>query len=157
MSWTFGRGTLRFLCDSTYNVNMKTTNYFDTFIEVADDCPVHSAEIPSQKRDGKTVAYLQYELIINHPYMYTSDDVLFQVFVQRTNIQTDTLPEERSKFFSKGQPCFRSSPLAKRYGWGIHSNSEGKLAIYSVQSEEYKQLVSRQDIRHLKAMRSKQG
>ncbi len=27
-------------------------------------------------------------------------------------------------FFSKGQPCLRASDLGKKYGWGIHSDSE---------------------------------
>ena len=134
---------------------MKTTNYFDTFIEVADDCPVSSAEVPPQNGNSKTVANIQHEMIFNHPYKYTSDEVLFNVFVQRNNVQTDILEDERKKFFSKGQPCFRSSPLGKRYGWGVHSNSEGKIAIYPVESEEYDQLVSSKNIKHLKAMRSK--
>ncbi|MFD1678005.1 DUF6157 family protein [Alicyclobacillus fodiniaquatilis] len=28
-----------------------------------------------------------------------------------------------------------------KYGWGIRSNNEGKVAIYPVESDEYKQLV----------------
>jgi Family of unknown function (DUF6157) len=34
---------------------MHTTNYINTFIEIAEDCPVQSAEIPQQKDDEKTV------------------------------------------------------------------------------------------------------
>src|SRR3954468_18062482 len=47
-----------------------TTNYFDTFIEVADDCPVGAAEVPPDKTSGKTVAQLHYELIAAHPYEF---------------------------------------------------------------------------------------
>jgi hypothetical protein len=69
-----------------------------------------------------------------------------------SNIDVDT---EREKFFSKGQPCFRSSPLTKRYGWGVHSNEEGKVAIYPLESDEYKKLSNDKNLKELKAMRSK--
>lgn len=134
---------------------MKTTNYYNAFIEVADDCPAHSAQAPPHTSDRKTVAYLQYEMIRHNPYKYTSDDVLFHVFVQRNNISAARLAEERERFFLKGQPCFRSSPLAKRYGWGVHSDSDGKIAIYPVESEEYHELASSPSIQHLKAMRTR--
>jgi hypothetical protein len=57
-----------------------STNYYDTFIEVADDCPAGVAEIPAPKGGSQTAPGLQYELIANHPYKYTQDDVLFEVF-----------------------------------------------------------------------------
>lgn len=38
---------------------MKTTNYYDTFIEVADDCPVEAAEVPPMRGAGKTAARLK--------------------------------------------------------------------------------------------------
>lgn len=86
--------------------------------------------------------------------MYTSDDVLFAVYVVRNHVTEDVLEEAQLRFFSKDQPCFRASALPKRYGWGIHSNHEGKLALYAVESAEYQALASRPDVRHLKAMRS---
>jgi hypothetical protein len=48
--------------------NMKTTNYYNTFIEIAEDCPVKVAEIPPQKGESKTAASIQYEMIAGHPY-----------------------------------------------------------------------------------------
>jgi hypothetical protein len=56
---------------------MKTTNYFNTFIEVADDCPVTAAEVPPQKGAEPTVASIQYEMLTSAPYEHTSDDVIF--------------------------------------------------------------------------------
>jgi hypothetical protein len=134
---------------------MKTTNYYETFIEVAEDCPVTEAEIPSMKNGEKTVAFLHYELIANNPYIYTSDDVIFNTYAQRNGILPQKLDAEREKFFSKGQPCLRSSPLTKRYGWGVHSNKGGKVAIYPVGSKEYQKYSANGSIRHLKGMRSK--
>jgi hypothetical protein len=43
---------------------------------------------------------------------------------------------------SKGHPHLHVSPLAKRYGWGIHNNAEGKIALIAVESPEYAQLLN---------------
>ncbi len=131
---------------------MHTTNYYDSFIEVAEDCPISTAEIPQPKNDQETVASLEYKMLIHNPYQYTSDDVLFGVYAQRNGLkETD---EERGKFFSKGQPCFRASPLTKRYGWGVHSDSQASIAIYGIESSEYKSFVKDDNITQLKAMRN---
>lgn len=131
-----------------------TTNYRKTFIEVSDDCPVSKAEVPIKKNGKETVASAQYEMISKHPYKFTSDDVLFAVFVERNNITKKDMEIAREKFFSKGQPCLRSSPLAKRYGFGIHSKDDGKVALYAVESANYKKLMNDKNTKHLKAMRS---
>lgn len=44
-------------------MKLHSTNYYDTFIEIADDCPVTSGEIPPVKGHNKTVAYLQFDII----------------------------------------------------------------------------------------------
>ena len=123
-----------------------STNYIDTFIEVAEDCPVTIAEMPPTK-EPRTAAQIEYEMLIDNPYKYTSDDVLYESNGNRRGIA-------REDFFAKPQPCFRASALGKKYGWGIHSDEEGKIAIYGLESEEYKRLVSDGGIKHLKAMRS---
>ena len=132
---------------------IKSTNYFNTFIEIADDCPVQQAEIPAQKGDAKTVPQMQFEMIAHNPYKYTQDDVLFEVFAERNGIKNNN-KSERELFFSKGQPCLRASSLGKRYGWGVHCDEKGKVAIYAVESKEYKNLKNDKKLVHLKAMRS---
>lgn len=134
-----------------------TTNYFNTFIEIAEDCPTHVAEIPAQKGDKKTVANMQFDLIVANPYKYTSDDVLFQVFAEKNNIESPAMDMERAIFFSKGQPCMRASPLTKRYAWGVHANEEGKIAIFPKESEAYERLSKDANLKHVKAMRSKRA
>jgi hypothetical protein len=134
---------------------MHTTNYYNTFIEVAEDCPATIATVPPQKGEGKTAAGIQFALINAKAYQYTSDDVLFQVHAAKNKISSKDFPSERERFFSKGQPCFRASPLAKRYGWGIHSNEEGKIALYAVESDEYRKLAADKSLKHTKAMRTK--
>lgn len=136
---------------------MKTTNYFNTFIEVADDCPVTAAEVPPRKGTEQTVANIQYEVLVSAPYRHTSDDVLFHVFAIKNKIADEDLAAARKQFFSKGQPCFRASPLTKRYGWGVHSDAEGRIAIVPRESKEYAKLAKGKKLSHLKAMRSKRN
>ncbi|RZM21619.1 MAG: hypothetical protein EOO88_32350 [Pedobacter sp.] len=138
-------------------MKLHTTNYVNTFIEVADDCPVMQGEVPPQKEAAKSVAVLQFEALRKNPYAFTSDDLLFDIYAQKNDLADSERQEARQQFFSKGQACFRSSPLAKRYGWGVHSNTEGKIAIYGIGSPEYKQLTEDGTVKHLKAMRSKRA
>jgi len=109
-------------------MKIHTTNYFVTFIEVAEDTKADNGTLPPAK-DKKTVAEMQYVLIVNNPYKYTSDDIFFQIFADRNDLTTAEYKQAREQFFSKGQPCFRASPLTKTYGFGIHSDSNGKVAL----------------------------
>lgn len=131
-----------------------TTNYQNTFIAIAEDSPTEEGQIPPVKGNQKTVANLQFELLIDAPYKYTSDDVLFQVYAIRNEIAKKDQKEAREAFFSKGQPCFRASPLTKRYGWGVHADEQGRIAIYSSGSEEYKKLSTDKNIQVVKAMKT---
>jgi len=132
-----------------------TTNYENTLIEVADDCPVDAGQVPPVRGHKKSVANYQYEMLIDKPYQYTSDDVLFAVFAERKGFEKEQLDEERGKFFSKGQPCFRASQLTKRYGWGVHSDACGRIALYGRESEAYQQLLEDGEVTTVKAMKSK--
>lgn len=134
---------------------MHTTNYTNTFIAVADDCPVSVGEVPTKKAGEHTIASLQYELIANNPYTYSSDDIVFQIFAERNDLTKSSYPTERKKFFSKGQACLRSSPLTKRYGWGVHHDAQGKVAIYARDSADYRRLLGDKSIAQVKGMRSK--
>lgn len=135
---------------------MKTTNYVDTMIEVAPDCPAAGGEVPPVGR-ARTVASLQYDLITAHPYELTSDDVLFEVYALRNDIAESDRPAERERFFAKDQACLRSSPLGKRYGWGVHHDGAGRVALVPVGSAEYQALVADAALTHVKAMRSKRA
>lgn len=135
-------------------MKVHTTNYENTFIEVAEDCPATCGEIPKQKSDTKTIANIEFEMINQNPYKYSSDDVLFQVFADRNDLTKSEYKEAREKFFSKGQACLRASPLTKRYGWGIHNNENGKIALFGMETEEYQKLSKDKNLKVVKAMRS---
>lgn len=138
-------------------VKMKihSTNYYNAFIAVADDCPASKGEIPTEKGGQKTAAGQQLEMIGKNPYQYTSDEVLFTLFAQRNDLTGDELGAVRKEFFSKGQACLRASALGKRYGWGIHHNAEGKVAVYGCDTPEYLDYLNQKEVKVVKAMRSK--
>lgn len=135
-------------------MKIHTTNYYDTFIEIASDSSATSGEVPPMKGDNKTAANIQFEMISKNPYKYTSDDVLFQVYIDKNDLTAAEYEEARKQFFSKGQACLRASPLTKRYGWGVHSNHEGKIALYASDSPEYEQLANDSKLKVVKAMKS---
>ena len=128
-------------------MNKHTTNDTNLLIEVAEDCGLLQAVVPPAK-EPKTAAQIAYEMLQSAPYQYTSDEVLYEANGRRRGIS-------REEFFSKGQPCFRASALCKRYGWGVHHNMDGKIAIYGVETPQYAQLRSDEKVKHTQAMRSK--
>jgi len=130
-----------------------TTNYFDTFIEVAEDTKATAGTNPPNKAK-KTVAEMQYELIASNPYGYTSDEVIFEVYARRNELTAAEYPQARVQFFSKGQACLRTSPLAKTYGFGIHCDSEGRLAIYGMETAAYQQFLADANVKKIRAMKS---
>ena len=114
---------------------MHSTNYYETFITVADACKRTEGTVPP-KKEPATVARMKYDMISQNPYKYTSDDVLWMIHCQRKG---KTLIQD---FFAKGQACFRCSPLSKSYGWGFHFDKDGKVAVYGMETDEYKNFLS---------------
>ena len=133
---------------------MNTTNYRNTFIEVAPDSKALGAEEPPARSGPPTVAELQYRMVTEHPYRYSSDDVLFAVYAERAGLPEAEWPSARAEFFAKDQACFRASPLPKRYGWGVHHDAEERIALVPQGSRLYEELQSDPDLTHLRAMRS---
>lgn len=125
---------------------MHSTNYVNSFIRIAPDSKASTAEPPPEK-EPKSAVRLAYEMLIDSPYRYTSDDVLYE-----TTGRTKGL--SREQFFSKGQPCMRASMLAKRYGFGIHSDGEGRIALVPAGTEAYEAFCADAGLRQLTAMRS---
>jgi hypothetical protein len=133
---------------------MKTTNYINTFISVADDCPAKTGEVPPAGKASKSAARIQYEMISGSPYQYTSDDVIFEVYARKKSISENKRDPVRKEFFSVGRPCLRASSLTKRYGWGVHSDETGKIAIYGANSRTYRELQTDTSLKQVKAMKT---
>jgi len=135
-------------------MKVHTTNYENTFIVVSEDCLAVIGEVPQLKKEIKTVAVTQFEIISRNPYKFTSDDVLFQVFANKNDLTESELEARKEQFFSKGQACLRASPLTKRYGWGIHNDENGKIALYGMETPEYEKFSNDENLKIVKAMRS---
>jgi len=133
-------------------MKVHSTNYYDTFIEVSEDTRATCGTKPPSKQN-KTVAEHLYDLISSNPYRFTSDEILFKVFAERNDLHESEMNQANEIFFSKGQPCFRASPLAKSYGFGIHFDAEGKVSIYGRETDEYQKLLDDECIKKVKAMR----
>lgn len=136
---------------------MGSTNYTNTFIRVADDCPAATGEAPPIRQETPTIAALQYQLIAERPYELTSDDVIFEVHARRNGIPEEAKAAERAAFFARSQACLRTSPLGKRYGWGIHHDAEARIALVPLGSDRYRALAEDAALHQLKASRSRRA
>ena len=141
--------------------DMESVDYIDTFIAVAEDCPATEGTVPPTGRGGSSVAARTHELIAAAPYRLTSGDVIFTVYADRAAIPESERPAARREFYSRSQACLRSSPLGKRYGWGIHADGEGRLALVGRETPEYAEFVqgrrrsaTGEPVHVVKAMRS---
>jgi Family of unknown function (DUF6157) len=140
---------------------LHTTNCINTFIRVAEDCPARGGEEPQLRGGNPTVATLQYRMIAGEPYKYTSDDVVFATSAPGRALDAKASKKERSMaretYFSRGQACMRASPLGKRFGWGVHADAGGRLAIYAIDSKRYQALAADTKLAQVRAMRSKRA
>ncbi|WP_334073628.1 MULTISPECIES: DUF6157 family protein [Paenibacillus] len=136
-------------------------SYQNTFILISSDCPVQEGIEPISRKESKPVHVIQYELLTANPYKYNYDELLFETHVRHKGISDSMLLERRQEFrealFAKKHACMRASALPKRYGWGVHYDAEGKMAIYGADSPQYRAFAEtgREDIQLLLAMRSR--
>lgn len=141
---------------------MEGVDYVNTFIAVAPDSTASAAIAPPERGGKPTVASRTWELIATQPYRHTSGDVIFTVYAERAGILDDDRPAAREEYFSIGRPCLRSSDLGKRYGWGVHADADGRIALYPVGSPEYQALEAGdgptgEPVAVTRAMRSKRA
>lgn len=135
-------------------------NYYRTLIAVAPDCPVDASVVPEERGGRRTVAVIHYQMLAGRPYQHTQEDVLFDTWLQKQDLPDRTEDEVallREEFFAKDQPCLRTSPLARKYGWGFAFDERGRVALCPMESPEYRQLLEGGNVKVLKAMRSSRG
>lgn len=133
----------------------------NTFVLVAADCPVTVAQVPVGRGSTPTVPVLQHELLTTRPYTLTLEDLMFEVHIRRASLSAAEVKDNKATIhavlFGKPYPCMRASALPKRYGWGVHHDTAGKLALVSMQSAEYRRFADGKvkGIEVVPAMRSK--
>ncbi|MFC1805592.1 DUF6157 family protein [Planctomycetota bacterium] len=104
--------------------------YREELIEVAEDCPVDHAVEPPDDRPNKTRARIAYEMLSEHPYQYTEIEFFHELDVVRRCKPNAKIRSYQIKRF----------PLVQKYGWGIHRNQQGKLALVAMESDRYREL-----------------
>jgi len=130
---------------------MHTTNYFNTLIEVSADCAAGTGVVP--QRVG-SVAALQYGFLSGAPYRFTSDALLAAVAATRRGLGEAEWPRVGAELFARPQACLRASPLVKSYGWGLHHDAEGRVALVARDSDEYQRLLADTALTKWRGMRS---
>lgn len=138
-------------------------SYTDTFIRIAEDCPVETGTIPVSDRLLPPAHVIQYHLLADSPYRYNHEELLCQVYVRHKAIPEAEHESRREEIwtalFSKNHPCLRASMLPKKYGWGVHYDAEGKIALYAKESPEYDYYTTKDEagVKLLNAMRNKRS
>ena len=131
-----------------------STNYRDTLIVPAPDCPVSVGTVPPKP---DSVAGLQHAMLAGAPYGLTSDELLFAVHARRQGVSDAALDAERAAFLAVPRACLRASPLVKRYGWGLHHDANGRVALVGPETARFRALADDPAIRTGAGMRTRRG
>lgn len=126
--------------------------YLNTFIAIAPDCPAKTGIVPDRP---DSIAGLEYMLLSADPYRLTGEDLILAVHTRHKGVADVDIESFKSALFSKPHPCLRASMLPKRYGWGAHYDGNGRIALYGVETDDYRRLISQRDIKVIPAMRSR--
>jgi hypothetical protein len=136
----------------------------DTFVLIATDCPATTGTVPVPRGATPTVALAQYELLTARPYALTLEDLMVAVHVRRAGLADGAAAKaaaaaHREALRAKPYPCMRASPLPKTYGWGVHHDAAGRIAIYGIGSADYRRLAAGDGgrVAVVPAMRSKRA
>ncbi len=111
-------------------------------IQIAEDCPVDRGIV--QKIP---VHVIQYEELSKHPYKYDEKNFHEQVNLIRRGKKPGELKLKKY--------TIRRNPLPKKYGWGIHVNEDGKLALVGCETKKYKELEKDPNVKKTRVSRNK--
>src|SRR6476620_11728683 len=105
----------------------------NSFVLVAPDCKVTAAVAPVPKGGKDTVPVIQHELLTTRPYTLTLQDLIFETHVRRLGLSPAETKARKAEIwkelFAKSHACMRASALPKQYGWGVHYDAKGRLAL----------------------------
>ena len=124
---------------------MKDMGYRDTFIRIAGDCPTAVGVVPAARGDRRSIHVLQYELLAARPYRLTHADLRFEVHVLHKAVPAAEVEaraaEIRAGLLATPHPCLRASLLPKKYGWGVHYDQHGRIALFGAESDVYRRFT----------------
>ncbi|MBA3390336.1 MAG: GIY-YIG nuclease family protein [Rubrobacter sp.] len=122
-----------------------STSAREELIEIAADSHVIRSEEPPYGGTGKTIARVSYEVLAENPYVFSEPEFYHEVHVIRRK-----RPDLRIESYN-----IKKLALVKNFGWGIHRNKDGKLALVPCESERYKELLADQLVKKTKAYRNR--
>lgn len=118
-----------------------STNYTNTFITIAADSDAASGRVPPE-RTRPSAAQRVHAWVTAAPYRFTSDDLLFRLHADKHGIPESERATARAAFFDTPRPCMRANALPKSYGWGVHHDAEGRVALVAAGTDAYERLAS---------------
>lgn len=138
---------------------MKDFNYYNTFITIAPDSAAAAGTVPAGRGTSPTAPQIQYELLAGAPYTLTQEALYYHVHLKHKGFSEEEIAEAGTRIFdelfARPQACMRTSALPKKYGWGIHFDEQGRIALYGVETPEYARLAAMtEELKVLPAMRS---
>jgi len=101
----------------------------NVLVKVAEDRPVQKGTVPGR---SDVISHIGYDELSKNPYVYTQLEFYHQVHHIRRN-----KPDLKIESYN-----IKRNSLCKKYGWGIHINELGKLAIFGCETEDYKKLLN---------------
>jgi hypothetical protein len=116
-------------------------NRRNALILVAEDCTAIKGTVPQPK---DKIAYIGYDELSKNPYKYTELEFYRQVHHIRRG-----KPELKIESYD-----IRRNALCKKYGWGIHINESGALALVGCKTNKYKELLKNVMIDKINAFRN---
>ena len=114
----------------------------ETLITVAEKCPANHGMEPSTNRAEKTVTMHYHDLFIENPYCFTYEQAKREVHENRRG-KTD---------LKLNSYDMRRSELCKVWGWGVHQDKNGKLALVGCETDEYRRSPRNPIVQKVKAL-----
>lgn len=140
---------------------LRAMSYSETFIRVSPDTKATAGMVPPEKAGARTVAGWQHALLAEHPYQLTERELYVRVHCHRHGISEAEAEKRRdairAEVFAKPQACLRASPLPKSYGWGVHYDGQGRIALAGMETAAYTRFSKNPALKQLDAMRSKRA
>ena len=117
----------------------------EELIEKAADSTAVRGEEPPDSGAKKTVARISYEVLSDNPYKFSEREFYREVHVVRRG-----RPDLKLESYN-----IKKLTLVKKYGWGIHRDSVGKLALVACESRKCKELLADTRVKKTRAYRNK--
>jgi hypothetical protein len=85
---------------------------------------------PKSTREKETIPMVQYDILSNNPYKYTKETFYEEVYWNRLG---------RKHLKISSYSLYRNE-LRKKWGWGIHIDENGKIALVGIETDKYQRL-----------------